>query len=292
LITEDSYRLGFNSITIGKWLSHKMISEYKCNSQYFDFCADLNVYKPLDDVEKENAICYIWQPEKSRRCDRIALNALKLVKHLKPDVKIYVYGSNTNNLIDFEVERLGIIPITECNKLYNKCKVGLCMSASNPSRIPFEMMAAGLPVVEMYKENNLYDFPQGGVLLAQASSEAIATAILDLLDNNDKRNKMSDIGIKYMKDYPLEKGFEQFVEAVDNLFNGNEGEKNNINLSYISDPVLASEKVRNVSKDILRINPLVDSRSVKRKKLTKFKFKGKNIVKSIGWRIINFSDKL
>jgi len=166
------------------------------------------------------------------------------------------------------------------------------MSASNPSRIPFEMMAAGLPVVEMYKENNLYDFPQGGVLLAQASSEAIATAILDLLDNNDKRNKMSDIGIKYMKDYPLEKGFEQFVEAVDNLFNGNEGEKNNINLSYISDPVLASEKVRNVSKDILRINPLVDSRSVKRKKLTKFKFKGKNIVKSIGWRIINFSDKL
>ena len=158
LMTENSYRLGFNNITIGKWLSHKMIDEYNSTSQYFDFCADLNVYHPIENIEKENAICYIWQPEKSRRCDQIALKALRLVKEAKPDIKIYVYGSNTKNPLDFEAERLGIIPITKCNELYNKCKVGLCMSASNPSRIPFEMMAAGLPVVELYKENNIYDW--------------------------------------------------------------------------------------------------------------------------------------
>lgn len=292
LITENSYRLGFKNITIGKWLSHKMIEEYHSTSQYFDFCADLNVYHPLKNVKKENAICYIWQPEKPRRCDAIALKALKLVKQMKPDLKIYVYGSNTKNTIDFEVERLGIIPIEECNKLYNKCKLGVCMSASNPSRIPFEMMAAGLPVVELYKENNLYDFPGDGIMLAEPSPEAIATAILNLLDQPEKREKMSRAGINYMKDYPLERGFEQFVAAVDNLFAEEDLPELKIEKSYKEKEVTSSKEVLEVSDQILKIKPVIDRRSNKRKQLTKYKFFGKNVIKSIGWKIIHFSDKL
>lgn len=71
---------------------------------------------------------------------------------------------------EFECKNLNIIPIKECNELYNKCKVGICMSASNPSRIPFEMMSAGLPVVELYKENNIYDLPDEGVLLGTTNT--------------------------------------------------------------------------------------------------------------------------
>ena len=91
------------------------------------------------------------------------------------------------------------------------------MSASNPSRIPFEMMAAGLPVVELYKENNIYDLPDKGVLLAEPTPEAIASAIVHLLDNEEECKKMSEFGKNYMKDYPLEKGFEQFLKAVKDM---------------------------------------------------------------------------
>ena len=92
---------------------------------------------------------------------------------------LYINQKNSNMpaTFDFECKNLNIIPITKCNELYNKCKVGVCMSASNPSRIPFEMMAAGLPVVELYKENNIYDMPDEGVLLARPTPEAIASAI-------------------------------------------------------------------------------------------------------------------
>ena len=173
LITENSYKYGFLPVTIGKWLAHKMEQEFNTPAEYFDFGADLNVYKPLENVEKENAICYVYQPEKPRRCDYIGLKALKLVKAMRPEVKIYLYGSEqVTRPIDFECENLHIIPVEKCNELYNKCKVGICMSASNPSRIPFEMMAAGLPVVELYKENNLYDLPDEGVLLADTTPEA------------------------------------------------------------------------------------------------------------------------
>ncbi len=247
LITENSYRYGFKPVTIGKWLAHKMLAEYDNPVEYFDFGADLQIYKKLEDVKKENAICFVYQPEKSRRCDIIGLRALKIVKTLRPDVKIYLYGSSVEATFDFECENLHIIPIQECNQLYNKCKVGVCMSASNPSRIPFEMMAAGLPVVELYKENNIYDMPDGGVVLARTTPEAIASAIIDLLDNEEKRNKMSAFGINYMKDYPLEKGFAQFLKAVDDMLNTDYDNREEIKPVYNKPAFEASKEASKVA---------------------------------------------
>ena len=83
----------------------------------------------------------------------LGIEALGIVKFLRPDVKIYLYGSNIKGNVWFEHENLGIIPLEKCNALYNKCEVGLCISSSNPSRIPFEMMAAGLPVVDLIHGN-------------------------------------------------------------------------------------------------------------------------------------------
>ena len=288
---EDSYRYGWSSITIGKWLSHKMMDEYDAKSQYFDFCADLNVYHPLKNVKKENAICYIWQPEKPRRCDQIALKALEMVKELRPDIKIYLYGSKSNftKKVNFEAEKLGIIPIDKCNELYNKCKIGLCMSASNPSRIPFEMMAAGLPVVELYKENNLYDIPSGAVSLAEPNPEAIASAIIQLIDDDKKLSEMSKIGINYMKDYPLEKGFEQFVKAVDNLIYDKKYDDKKIDKMYKEKPVRPSKELRELGDAKVIYNDSVDFRSEKRKKLTVMKHTAGRIIEKIGEKIEDFS---
>lgn len=248
IITENSYRYGFKPVTIGKWLAHKMLAEYENPVEYFDFGADLNVYKKLDNVKKENAICFVYQPEKSRRCDYIGLKALRIVKTLRPDIQIYLYGSNMPATFDFECKNLNIIPITKCNELYNKCKVGVCMSASNPSRIPFEMMAAGLPVVELYKENNIYDMPDEGVLLARPTPEAIASAIIHLVDSEEERNKMSEFGVKYMQDYPLERGFKQFLKAVDDMLNTDYNNTEAINPIYNKKPFEATKEATQIAK--------------------------------------------
>ena len=250
IITESSYRYGFKPVTIGKWLAHKMLAEYDNPVEYFDFGADLNVYKKLDNVKKENAICFVYQPEKSRRCDYIGLKALRIVKTLRPDIQIYLYGSNAPATFEFECKNLNIIPITKCNELYNKCKVGICMSASNPSRIPFEMMAAGLPVVELYKENNIYDLPDEGVLLARPTPEAIASAIIHLIDNEEERERMSEFGINYMKDYPLERGFEQFLKAVDDMLNTSYDKREPINPVYNKKPFEATAEAEKLAKEL------------------------------------------
>ena len=247
---ENSYKNDISVISIGKWLCAKMRKEYNLNASYFNFCADLNVYKKLNNVKKEHAICFIFQPQKPRRCDCLALKALQIVKEIDPSLKIYLYGSEKTALKNLEAEHLGIIPIEKCNELYNKCEVGLCMSASNPSRIPFEMMASGLPVVELYRENNLYDFPNDGCLLADATPEAVANAILTILRDKKLQEKMSKAGRNYMKDYPLEMGYEQFINKFNNFFNDEKFESAEIKQSYQKEAITGSKETTEVAEQI------------------------------------------
>lgn len=213
----NSYGYGLKPVTIGRWLSHKMQTEYHTPSRYFDFCADRRIYRPLPDAKKEHAICFVYQPDKPRRCSVLGIEALGIVKFLRPDVKIYLYGSNIKGNVWFEHENLGIIPLEKCNALYNKCEVGLCISSSNPSRIPFEMMAAGLPVVDLYMENNFFDMPNEGVRLAHTTPESIAQALIEILDHPETAAEMSEAGKRYMADKDLEHGFQQFYAAVSDM---------------------------------------------------------------------------
>ncbi len=270
LNTENSYRYGFLPVTIGKWLAHKMQSEFNTPAQTFPFGADLNVYKPLENVKKENAVCFVYQPEKPRRCDCIGLKALKIFKAMRPDVQIYLYGSAVPAAFDFECKNLHIIPVDKCNELYNKCRVGICMSASNPSRIPFEMMAAGLPVVELYRENNLYDLPDGGVLLAEPTPEAIASAIAEIVDHPEIAEKMSDFGKNYMKDYPLGAGFEQFLKAVKEMLETDYNNIPEIERSYKKEPFKASAEAVKISEGFISAAPIPTDNHSKIYRLLRF----------------------
>ena len=270
---ERTYRYKFQGISIGKWLCNKISSEFNSPMNYFNFCADLSVYKKLDNVKKEKAICFIYQPEKPRRCSSLGLRALMLVKKVRPDVKIYLYGSDEKEDIQLECENLGIIKIDKCNELYNKCTVGLCISSSNPSRIPFEMMAAGLPVVDLYRENNLYDIPDAGVLLADTSPEAIATALIKILDDEKLQEKMGKAGNEYMQDFPIEKGYEQFADFVRKVIDGSIESNNKVKKTYNKEPVYPSKEVMDIMK-IIEPKPVkVKTTSSKVRKMVRIKRK-------------------
>lgn len=251
IAAEKSYSLGLRGITIGKWLTQKISNNYPTKTNFFHFCADLNKYYKQDNVKEEDAICYIFQPGKPRRCDQLALRALQLVQEIRPNTKIYFYGSTKRKIEGLKVDNLGEISVEDCNNLYNKCSVGLCMSASNPSRIPFEMMSAGLPVVELYLDNNIYDFPNGGVMLAEPNPEAIATALLKVLNDKTLQKNMSNTGQNFMKDYPIEKGYEEFLNFIEKITAGKAlKETGKIAPLYSDKPITASEKVLNISQKL------------------------------------------
>lgn len=252
IFAENTYKESFKAITIGKWLSYKLNKDFNMETSYFDFCADLNIYRKKK-IEKEEAICIIFQPNKPRRCVNLLLKSIKIINKVNPKMKIYLFGYKKLDLKGINVEQLGIISPDKLNDLYNRCKLGVSMSSSNPSRIPFEMMASGLPVVDLYRENNLYDLPDNCVLLSDSTPEALATTILKLYDDEKLQKKLSNNCIKYMKNYPLEYGYKQFIDSFNNMLNNNYKTKK-IDLLYKKKPIKALEKYDNINLTVNDIN--------------------------------------
>lgn len=237
LLAENSYSYGLIPITIGRWLRHELKTRFNVDGYHFEFGANTKIYHPLPaKVKTEKSICFIYQPEKPRRCAQLGLEALGIVKYRMPDVKIYLYGSNSKGNIWFEHENLGLLDLNACNALYNKCSAGLCISSSNPSRIPFEMMAAGLPVVEIWRENNLYDFPENAVTLCQQNAESLAQGIIDILKDENKAERMGTAGSSFMQGRSLEMEMQQFSLALNSIINDEPLIVQSIEKKYLSVP--------------------------------------------------------
>jgi hypothetical protein len=218
IFAENSYLYGLQPITYGRWLSKKLNTEYGCMPFHLDFTSATDSFyikSPYQERETARlALCFIYQHDKPRRCPLLGIEALGIVKNLRPNIDIYLVGSDDKPTLWFENISCGILDLNGLNDLYNKCHLGLCLSSSNPSCNPFDMMAAGLPSVELYRENNLYDLPENGITLAHQTPESIAEALIHLLDNPEKRKRMSEYGVSFMKERTAKNELNQFISII------------------------------------------------------------------------------
>ena len=226
ILAENSYLYGLKTITYGRWLALKLYSEFGNSSYYCNFGTDLTTFRVKqgmkERLQKPLAICFIYQHDKPRRCPQLGIEALGIVKHLRPDVELYFVGSADSPSIWYDYTNMGLLSTEGLNEVYNSCHVGLCLSSSNPSCNAFDMMSAGLPSVDLYRENNLFDVPGGGVLLAHQTPESLAEAILSLISNPEKLVDMSDFGIAHMKTKSVESEKKEFLSAIGDILAGKE----------------------------------------------------------------------
>lgn len=225
VLAENSYLYGLESITYGRWLALKLYSEFGNLPYYCNFAADLATFRVKQEMKdrmgRPPVICFIYQHDKPRRCPQLGIEALGIVKHMRPDAELYFVGSNEAPSLWYDYTNAGLLSTDGLNDLYNQCHVGLCLSSSNPSCNAFDMMAAGLPSVDLYRENNLFDIPSDGVLLAHQTPESIAEAILYLISNPEALLKMSSFGVEFMKSRSTINEASEFLVAIDSILSEN-----------------------------------------------------------------------
>lgn len=217
IAAEGSYHLGLRPITIGQWLSGKIADKTGLPAvPHTIFGANLAIYSPLPDIEKENAICAILQPGKYWRMPSFVEEALFMLSELRPNLTIYTYGSNDKPalLTGPSFKHLGIVAPNELNELYNKCQCGVCLSYSNPSRISFEMMATGLPVIELKCEMTSVDLPSEAVAFCDHTPLSLVEKTMMILDNPALQDSMSKAGMEYMRTRSQEIESNEFADAV------------------------------------------------------------------------------
>lgn len=218
LLAENTYRLGLHHLTNSRFLQNLLKSKYNAKADVFDFSAD-PIYSmgPILRRTQEPSVAFLFQPEKPHRCPWIGAQAMQILKSKMPEVTIYVYGS-TQGLTasvgtSFPHVHLGVLEQDLCAQLYQTSHVGVCLSATNPSRIPFEMMASGCAVVDLALDNNRYDYDTA-VSLVEPIAEKIADRVYDLLRSDSWRHGQVRSGLRLAEERTAARAFEQASAVI------------------------------------------------------------------------------
>ncbi len=145
-LAEDTYRFGFDTITVGRMLAALLQEEYGIDATVAEFGCDTATYR-LTNTGERNGVVFYARPEVARRGYEIGMLALRDFHRRHPEQEIHLFGATPKGL-DFPVTQHGRVRPSELADLYNRCLTGLALSFTNVSLVPVEMIACGaVPVV-------------------------------------------------------------------------------------------------------------------------------------------------
>lgn len=183
MLAEDTYRFGFECVCAGRWLAQKM-REYGNRAESFDLAYDPTIYSAGPGPYGKRRVVFYARHETRRRGTELGLLALALLKERLPDVEIVLFGSDALPYeLPFDFTQAGILGERELAELYRGAAVGLSVSLTNYSLVPQEMLACGLPVVEMDLPalREAYPAKGHGIRLASPTPAGIADALSEVL---------------------------------------------------------------------------------------------------------------
>lgn len=220
-----TYSFGFSSIASGKWAAEMVerISGKEC--PHFVFPLQREIYHEDEKIQREDkTVVFFARPQMPRRCYMLGVEALKLLKQKAPDCRIVFYGADKAEYMDhgFAYEKMGMMSgPRSLAELYNRATVGVCFSLTNPSLVPYEMMACGLPIVDLNFNNSAASYDgMDTALLAEPSPQAVCDAILSLLNHPEEANRRRENGKQLTEQMPNEEQIGKFAVEVliDDLF--------------------------------------------------------------------------
>jgi glycosyltransferase involved in cell wall biosynthesis len=196
LWADETYRMGYPCLASSPWLRELLRERYGAQAEVFEYGVDLDVYRPLDRERHERSVLFYARPATPRRATELGMLALAELAARRPDVEVTIFGDVNEPPAPVGYRFAGVVPPETLARLYNEATVGLVLSLTNYSLIPKEMMACGLPVVDVRgaSAESVFGSRTEAISLADANPVAIAAALEELLDDGERRARMSAAG--------------------------------------------------------------------------------------------------
>jgi glycosyltransferase involved in cell wall biosynthesis len=213
VMAKDTYRRGLHCIAASPWLRDLLIDRYGTTADAFQLGVDHETYRPRDVARRRDTVIYYARETTPRRAVPIGLMALGELRRRHPDVRIVLFGTEKAPATAFAFEHCGILSPRQLSSLYSEASVGLCLSLTNFSLMPKEMLACGLPCVELAGVSAESIFGADGPLeLAQLDPLALADAIERLLGDRQRWEARSREGIEFVASHTWDHATDE-VEA-------------------------------------------------------------------------------
>ena len=178
---EQTYSLGLHCVCASAWLAGVMRERYGASASHFDLGVRHDVYRPTGAERRRQLVILYARAVTPRRAVPLGLLALEELTRRRPEVEAVLFGEPRPLATPFA--NRGVLSPQELAALYNYAAVGVVLSMTNPSLVPTEMLACGLPVVDVASEAMVATFGRDGpIALADFDPLALADAIEQALD--------------------------------------------------------------------------------------------------------------
>jgi GT2 family glycosyltransferase/glycosyltransferase involved in cell wall biosynthesis len=200
-LAEDTYRHGMHCIAASPWLRDLVAQRYGASADAFQLGVDHAVYAPRGDVaRRRDTVVYYARHSTDRRAVPVGLMALAELHRRRPQTRIVLFGTDRPPRTAFPYEHCDVLSPPQLAALYAEATVGLCLSLTNFSLMPKEMLACGLPCVELagVSAESIFGEDGGPLALAPLDPTALADALERLLDDHAEWERRSSGGIAFV----------------------------------------------------------------------------------------------
>ncbi len=191
----ETYTKGLHAICASPWLADIVRERYGGTASVFQLGQDPTVYHPRDIARRRDMVVFYGRSVTARRAVPLGLLALAELYRRRPDTRIVIYGDPKPNDTSFPYEHAGVAAQEQLAWLYSEATAGLCLSMTNYSRVPQEMMACGLPCVDLagYSSESVFG-ADGPAELSGFSIVELADHLERLMDDETLWQRRSDAG--------------------------------------------------------------------------------------------------
>ncbi len=195
---EATYALDMHCICASPWLERMMRERYGRTTSLFDFGVDHAAYRPRAVERRRNTVALYARDATPRRAVPLALMALQELAERRPGLRVVSFGNGAMINMPVPYEHYGVLSPRALSWVFSEATVGLVLSLTNYSLIPQEMLACGLPCVDLagISAEGIFG-ADGAVALSAFHPIALADQIERLLTDRDEWEARSHAGIAF-----------------------------------------------------------------------------------------------
>ncbi len=236
LMAKSTYEQGLHMVSLGSW--NKYMIEKECeNSEkrcidVLSFPCEKSEYPRSERdypsyIERKKITIAVYMKYYGKRLPNLIPYMLKnTAKKLEDDgIELEVLYFGEAKTFNAEGGRnLGQLNKNELYRLYRSADFGMVASMSNISLVPYEMHAAGLPVIEFKDGTYPYFFGNDTALLTSVGETDIAELLKSAIDNPNMLSQMQQRADEKMKKLSWENTGDEFDIILKNIVSNYTGE--------------------------------------------------------------------
>ena len=211
----ETYRMGYRGIAFTPWMADILQNRHGMESRYFECGTDLPTY-PFGTQQRDAGVIAVYaRRETDRRAVDLAMAGIATLFERRTDVRPVLFGSNMKANAPFPCIDLGVCAPRKLAALYRRASAGVVLSLTTHSLVAQEMMASGLPLVELDGANVTSALGSSGdrAILVEPRPDAIADGLARILEKPHEAAGMASRARTFVEKLTWEHAGDQ-VEAA------------------------------------------------------------------------------